>query len=124
DNYAEHRADCVLSNVGVKAAIAKIDAKTEKSSEITRKTQLADLEEAKQMARDLKMPAAFVSACREQDNILGLIRDKAPNAERQAEILARMSAEERAYRAAWEKQRADELSAVDPVYPRIKEERA
>ncbi len=35
-NYAEHRADCVLSNVGVKQAIARIDAKSEQKLEFDR----------------------------------------------------------------------------------------
>lgn len=84
----------VYDNVRVKEAIARIDAKMSKKLNITRESQLTDLQEAKQMARDLKMPSAFVSACREQDNILGLVRDKAPNQEKVDEIRRRMSEED------------------------------
>ena len=59
------------------------------------------------MARDLGMPSAFVSACREQDNILGLIRDKAPNTERVAELRDRMDAEEIEHRQDFAKKRTD-----------------
>lgn len=122
ENYAEHRAECVLGNVGVKAAIAKIDGKTAKKAEITRTTQLADLEEAKQMARDLRMPAAFVSACREQDNILGLVRDKAPNTEKIAEMVALMSDEEIEIRRIVAKIRTDELSDTPEPALRLSKE--
>lgn len=108
----------VYGNLRVQAAIARIDAKTAQKLQITRETQLTDLEEAKQMARDLKMPAAFVSACREQDNILGLIRDKAPNTEKVDEMLQRMSAEELAYRRAYAKQRTEAESESKPLFPR------
>lgn len=108
--YASSYCGVMWDNQRVQAAIARLDEKTAERLQITRETQLTDLEEAKQMSRDLKMPAAFVSACREQDNILGLIRDKAPNTEKIAEMVARMSDEEIQTRRIVAKIRTDELS--------------
>ena len=77
DNYAEHRAECVLSNVGVKAAIARIDAKTAKRAEFTVEQYQNQLDEDRDMARALRQPSAAVSATVAKGRSCGYDRDNA-----------------------------------------------
>ncbi|KKK82809.1 hypothetical protein LCGC14_2799710, partial [marine sediment metagenome] len=95
ENYAMHRSEKVLSNVVVIAAIAKIDGKTAKKLDLTREGQHKKLEEVRIMALKNGNPAAAASAIREENDMLGFHREKAPNQEKEQAILDRMSEEER-----------------------------
>lgn len=100
----------IYGHLRVKAAIARIDAKTEEKLDLSRAGQHAKLETAIQMALDAKNPAAYISGVREQNEMLGYHRDKAPNQEKVDEILARMTDEEIATRRIVAKMRTDALS--------------
>ncbi len=93
-SYARKYCGQLWANPRLKAAIARIDAKTAKKMDLSREGQHKKLEEALKMAKESKNPAAMTSAIREQNEMLGYHRDKAPNDEKVAEILARMTDEE------------------------------
>ncbi len=101
---------CVYGNVRVKAAIARIDKKTAKVLDLSRKGQHEKLERALKIAEDGKNPSAMASVIREQNEMLGYHRDKAPNTERQAQIRDRMEQEEYEYRQVFTVSRCKQLA--------------
>lgn len=72
DNYAEHRADMVLGNVGVKQAIARIDDVKQEKIEHDRTRSLKMLQKAYDVAENQGNSAAMTGAIREMDDISGL----------------------------------------------------
>lgn len=86
----------VFGNIRVIAEIKRIDDEREAESDFTRADQLKSLNTAKDLATTQKQPAALVSAIREQNEMLGYHRDKAPNQEKQQAIANRMSEQEKA----------------------------
>ena len=72
---------------------AEKDIKLQRVTNISRTTQLNALERARDLAEKLKNPSAMVSAIREQNEMLGYHRDKAPNAEKEALKRARLDKE-------------------------------
>ncbi len=91
--YARHWNTKILAANGIKQAIDKIRADLAAECEFTREKQLKDLESAKKLAKGLEMPAAMVSATREQNEMLGYHRELAPNEEKERKRLARMDLE-------------------------------
>ncbi len=110
----------VYGNLRIIAAIARIDAKTAEKLDLSREGQHRKLEKALAMAIATESPAAMTSAIREQNEMLGYHRDKAPNAEKVAEMREHMDAEEIARRQGQAKRRTDELSGSNEPFPRIK----
>ena len=92
---ANEQAARLLANVSIKEAIAVYKAGIAVKLELTREAQHKKLQQALQMAIETKSAAAMTSAIREQNEMLGYHRDKAPNTEREAARLARMTDEER-----------------------------
>jgi hypothetical protein len=96
DSYSRSpRGNKVFDNIYISKEIDRLQAKTELICEITRESQINDLEKVKTDAVLASNPAAYVSAVREQNAILGLHRELAPNAEKEAVRAAKMAAEDR-----------------------------
>ena len=73
----------------------QIQAKLAKKLDLSRAGQHKALEQAKTLAIQQKQPSALVSAIREQNEMLGYHRDKAPNQEQARAIAKRMTAQDR-----------------------------
>ncbi len=84
-----------LTKANVIAEKQRIQAETEQKLDLSRESQHEKLKEAFDIAKTGKNAAAMTSAIREQNEMLGYHRDKAPNTEREAARLARMTDEER-----------------------------
>lgn len=97
----------------------RIQAIIEEELDLSRAGQHEKLQDAFDLAKTGKNPAAMTSAIREQNEMLGYHRDKAPNQEKMDAILARMTDEEREFRRDWEIKRANALSAVEPAFPKL-----
>ena len=108
DNYYARIASENVRKCNIKAAIDKKMAKTAAKCEITRETQLKDLEKVKTFAVLADNPSAFVSAVREQNEMLGFHRELAPNAEKESKRLAKMDLEKRKMAEMAAKQRLDQ----------------
>lgn len=109
-NYASSYCGVMWDNTSLIAAIARIDAKTEEKLDLSRAGQHEKLQDAYNIAEKAKNPAAMTGAIREQNEMLGFHRDKAPNQEKVDEILARMTDEEIATRRIVAKMRTDALA--------------
>ena len=107
DNYAEHRADKVLSNVGVKAAIAVIDGKAAEKHVADRQYCIDRLQRIAEHSSSERNKLTALSLI---GDFTGAKRDKAPNTEKIAEMVAMMSDEEIQTRRIVAKIRTDELS--------------
>lgn len=77
---------------------ARIQAITAKKLDLSRQAQHEKLERAFKIAEDGKNPSAMATVIREQNEMLGYHRDKAPNTERIEQIRRRMDEEELLYR--------------------------
>lgn len=75
DKYAEHRTDKVLSNVGVKQAIARIDAKTAARSEYSIDKCDDQYSDIISLAIQLNQPSAAVSAITGRARLRGWDKD-------------------------------------------------
>jgi len=111
DNYYARIASENVRKCNIKAAIDKKMAKTAAKCEITRETQLKDLEKVKTFAVLADNPSAFVSAVREQNEMLGFHRELAPNAEKESKRLAHMDLEKRRFAEKQAEERLNEVSA-------------
>ena len=118
--YAKSYCGKLWDNPRLKAAIARIDAKTAAKLDLSREGQHKKLDMALAMAIATENASAMTSAIREQNEMLGYHRDKAPNAEKVAEMREHMDAEEIARRQGQAKRRTDELSGSNEPFPRIK----
>jgi hypothetical protein len=98
----------VFENVLIRAEIDRLQAKTELRTDISREKQLLDLEKVKTPEMLKKNPTAYVSAVREQNEMLGYHREKGLNPEKEAVKAAKMSAEERRLAEAAAKARTGE----------------
>ena len=81
----------LMCNDVVKAEIKRRMAKTSKKLEITRESQLKDLERVKTKAEDTGKLQVVVRAIGEQNEMLGLRQDKAPNADKAQAVAKSMS---------------------------------
>ncbi len=114
DNYLARVASENVRKCKITAEKAKIQAETAKELDITKEGQHKKLQKAFDIAETTKNPSAMTGAVREQNEMCGFHQDKAPNSEAEAAKLARMSAEEREYREAWERERCRQ-EAIKPV---------
>ncbi len=85
----------VYGNLRVIAEIKAIDDETAEKLGITRAGQHLKLQEAYKIAKAAKNPSAMTGAVREQNEMAGLHRDKAPNADKERAIAERMSSEDK-----------------------------
>ncbi len=95
DNVLATTAHALIRKPKIIKLKEQIQAETEEKLNLSREAQHKKLQQALAMAIETKSAAAMTSAIREQNEMLGYHRDKAPNTEREAARLARMSDEER-----------------------------
>jgi len=110
-SYARTVGLRLYDNVSVKAAIASIQGKTALKCDITRESQLKDLEKVKTDFIRATNPAAYVAACKEQNKMLGYHRELAPNEEKEAKRRARMDLEKVKMAEIAAKKRLEDASA-------------
>ncbi len=117
-NYARAGAgNKVYSNVLVKAAIARIDAKTEKKQAVDRQYCIDKLQHIVENSPTERNRLTALSLI---GDFTGAKRDKAPNTEKIAEMVALMSEEEIQTRRIVAKMRTNELSDTPEPFPRLK----
>lgn len=115
--YARSYCGRMWANAQLLTAIRRIDDKIVDEMDLSRKAQyqrLLDIYET------TKIDSVKVSCLREMNEMLGYHRDKAPNAEKVAELRERMDSEELISRQNHAKSRTDELSGSNEPFPRIK----
>ncbi len=93
---AEFNASRLMSNDKIKAEIARKVAELAETNGHTRVDQLKKLDEAFDKAKSGNQPTAMVSATKAQNEMLGYIQDKAPNAEQAQAVAQRMTEQDRA----------------------------
>ena len=91
---AKQSSSALMTNPDIKAEITRRQAEEANKLNLSRASQHLKLQNALTFAIRCEKPSAMVSAIREQNEMLGYHRDKAPNAEREASTLARMSEQE------------------------------
>ncbi len=111
---ASTQAEQLLRILEVKQEIGRIDAKTAKKLDLSREGQHAKLDMALEMAIATGNASAMTSAIREQNEMLGFHREKAPNEEKMAEVRSRMDAEELEFRKEYAKKRTAAESGPKP----------
>lgn len=84
----------VYGNLRVIEAIKALDAKIGEKLDLSRETQHKKLQAAYKMAKKTKSATGMVAATREQNAMLGYIREKGLNLEKEAALQARMTTEE------------------------------
>lgn len=89
---------------------ARIEAETQEELDLSRERQHVKLQKAYDIAETAKNSAAMTTAVREQNEMLGYHRDKAPNPEAIAGILQRMDSEELLYRQEFTIKRTRQVS--------------
>ncbi len=97
DSYAidgGRGCDVVFSNVRVKAAIARIDAKTAKKADYSIEKYRQELDEARTHARELRQPSAEVSAIVAKGRSCGYDKDNDMGSKDQPQPITAAQAEE------------------------------
>lgn len=95
DRTLENVASTNIRKPIIIAEKRRIQAEANRRLDMSREKQHAKLDQALAIAIESKSPAAMVSAIREQNEMLGYHRDKAPNTERVAAMKGRVSDEQR-----------------------------
>ena len=109
-----------LDNPRIKKAISHKQVNIASVLDISRKKQYERINEAYEMAKELKMPSAMTSAAREINEMAGFHRELAPNAEREQARQAMEDVEKVKLAEKMAKERTQELSE-GPEVVNIKE---
>ncbi len=105
--YAKSYCGKMWENIGLLAAIKRIDDKIVAEMDLSRKAQYQRLLDIYDKTTS---DSVKVACLREMNEMLGYHRDKAPNTEKEQARLERLSTEERKLARTAAKMRTDELS--------------
>lgn len=117
NSYLRMQGSRLIANDNIKKAIDEKMKDIGDTAEITREKQLKDLEKVKTNKVLANNPAAYVSACREQNSMLGFHRELGLNPEKEAIKAARMTKEQRKISEKLAKERTDEESREGHIKP-------
>jgi len=111
-NQLGQRAHELVNNSKIKAEKQQIQAENEEKIEIDRDYCI---EKTKAILESSKAERTKLIALSLLGDFVGAKRDNAPNGEKEQARIDRMSAEERAFRAAWQRERCKQEAKTIPI---------